>query len=87
MQTRAQGIPGGKVERFVGLGIFGGFGPETHFQDHWSMHLLEDNGFRFFVVNANEFINDGKPDVIVDNPGINDGTWPHIAAVRDEGNK
>lgn len=43
--------------------------------------------FRFFVVNANGFVNDGKPGVIVANPPINDGKWHHIAAVRDAGKK
>ena len=86
IQTQAQGIPP-PVERFVGLGIFGGFGPKTHFQGHWSILLLNEDLLRFFVVNVNGFVNDGKDGAIAERPKINDGVWHHIAAVRDEDNK
>ena len=86
IQTQAQGIPP-PVERFVGLGIFGGFGPKTHFQGHWSMLLLNEDLLRFFVVNVNGFVVGGKSGVIVERPKINDGEWHHIAGVRDEDNK
>ncbi len=88
IQTKAKGIPPPEgVERFVGLGIIGGFGPKTHFQGHWSILLLNEDFLRFFVVNVNSFVNDGKDGVIAERPKINDGVWHHIAAVRDEGNK
>ena len=88
IQTEAKGIPPPEdVERFVGLGIIGGFGPKTHFQGHWSILLLNEDFLRFFVVNVNSFVNDGKDGVIAERPKINDGVWHHIAAVRDEDNK
>ncbi len=88
IQTEAKGIPPPEdVERFVGLGIIGGFGPKTHFQGHWSIILLNEDFLRFFVVNVNSFVNDGKDGVIAERPKINDGVWHHIAAVRDEDNK
>ncbi|MDE0041820.1 MAG: LamG domain-containing protein, partial [Candidatus Poribacteria bacterium] len=88
IQTEAKGIPPPEgVERFVGLGIIGGFGPKTHFQGHWSILLLNEDILRFFVVNVNSFVNDGKDGVIAERPKINDGVWHHIAAVRDEDNK
>ena len=88
IQTEAKGIPPPEgVERFVGLGIIGGFGPKTHFQGHWSIFLLNEDFLRFFVVNVNSFVNDGKDGVIAERPKINDGVWHHIAAVRDENNK
>ena len=40
IQTRAQGIPP-PVDRFVGLGIIGGFGPKTHFQGALDDSLVE----------------------------------------------
>ena len=86
IQTRAQGIPP-PVDRFVGLGIIGGFGPKTHFQGHWTILLLNEDLLRFFVVNVNGFVNDGKDGAIAERPKINDGVWHHIAAVRDEDNK
>ena len=88
IQTEAKGIPPPEdVDRFVGLGIIGGFGPKTHFQGHWSILLLNEDRLRFFVVNVNSFVNDGKDGVIAERPKINDGVWHHIAAVRDEDNK
>ena len=88
IQTKAKGIPPpADVDRFVGLGIIGGFGPKTHFQGHWSILLLNEDFLRFFVVNVNSFVNDGKDGVIAERPKINDGVWHHIAAVRDENNK
>ena len=88
VQTEAKGIPPPEdVDRFVGLGIIGGFGPKTHFQGHWSILLLNEDFLRFFVVNVNSFVNDGKDGVIAERPKINDGVWHHIAAVRDEDNK
>ena len=88
IQTQAKGIPPPEdVDRFVGLGIIGGFGPKTHFQGHWSILLLNEDWLRFFVVNVNSFVNDGKDGVIAERPKINDGVWHHIAAVRDEDNK
>ena len=88
IQTEAKGIPPPEdVERFVGLGIIGGFGPKTHFQGHWSILLLNEDFLRFFVVNVNSFVNDGKDGVIAERPKINDGVWHHIAAVRDEDSK
>ena len=88
VQTRAKGIPPPEdVERFVGLGIIGGFGPKTHFQGHWSILMLNEDWLRFFVVNVNSFVNDGKDCVIAERPKINDGVWHHLAAVRDEDNK
>ncbi len=88
VQTRAKGIPPPEdVDRFVGLGIIGGFGPKTHFQGHWSILMLNEDWLRFFVVNVNSFVNDGKDGVIAERPKINDGVWHHIAAVRDEDNK
>ena len=88
IQTQAKGIPPPEgVDRFVGLGIIGGFGPKTHFEGHWSILLLNEDFLRFFVVNVNSFVNDGKDGVIAERPKINDGVWHHIAAVRDEDNK
>ena len=88
IQTEAKGIPPPEdVERFVGLGIIGGFGPKTHFQGHWSILLLNEDFLRFFVVNVNSFVNDGKDGVIAERQKINDGVWHHIAAVRDEDSK
>ena len=88
IQTKAKGIPPpADVDRFVGLGIIGGFGPKTHFQGHWSILLLNEDFLRFFVVNVNSFVNDGKDGVIAERPKINDGVWHHIAGVRDEDNK
>ncbi len=86
MQTRAQGIPEAG-QWFIGLGIFGGFGPKDHFQGHWTLVLLENDVLQFNVVNASQHSNDGKDGVLIEKPVVNDGAWHHVVAVRDEDNK
>ncbi len=86
MQTRAQGIPEAG-QWFIGLGIFGGFGPKDHFQGHWTLFMLENDILQFNVVNASQHSNDGKDGVLIDRPVVNDGAWHHVVAVRDEDNK
>ncbi len=86
MQTRAQGIPEAG-QWFIGLGIFGGFGPKDHFQGHWTLFLLENDVLQFNVVNASQHSNDGRDGVLIEKPVVNDGTWHHVVAVRDEDNK
>ena len=86
MQTRAQGIPEAG-QWFIGLGIFGGFGPKDHFQGHWTLFMLENDILQFNVVNASQHSNDGKDGVLIEKPVVNDGAWHHVVAVRDEDNK
>ena len=86
MQTRAQGIPEAG-QWFIGLGIFGGFGPKDHFQGHWTLFLLANDILQFNVVNASQHSNDGKDGVLIEKPVVNDGAWHHVVAVRDEDNK
>ena len=86
MQTRAQGIPEAG-QWFIGLGIFGGFGPKDHFQGHWTLFLLENDVLQFNVVNASQHSNDGRDGVLIEKPVVNDGIWHHVVAVRDEDNK
>ena len=86
MQTRAQGVPEAG-QWFIGLGIFGGFGPKDHFQGHWTLFMLENDILQFNVVNASQHSNDGKDGVLIEKPVVNDGAWHHVVAVRDEDNK
>lgn len=86
MQTRAQGIPEAG-QWFIGLGIFGGFGPKDHFQGHWTLFLLANDVLQFNVVNASQHTNDGKDGVLIEKPVVNDGAWHHVVAVRDEDKK
>jgi len=86
MQTRAQGIPEAG-QWFIGLGIFGGFGPKDHFQGHWTLFLLANDILQFNVVNASQHTNDGKDGVLIEKPVVNDGAWHHVVAVRDEDKK
>ena len=86
MQTRAQGIPEAG-QWFIGLGIFGGFGPKDHFHGHWTLFLLDNDILQFNVVNASQHSNDGKDGVLIEKPVVNDGAWHHVVAVRDEDDK
>lgn len=86
MQTRAQGIPEAG-QWFIGLGIFGGFGPKDHFQGHWTLFLLANDILQFNVVNASQHSNDGRDGVLIEKPVVNDGAWRHVVAVRDEDSK
>ena len=86
MQTRAQGIPEAG-QWFIGLGIFGGFGPKDHFHGHWTLFLLANDILQFNVVNASQHSNDGRDGVLIEKPVVNDGAWHHVVAVRDEDNK
>ena len=86
MQTRAQGIPEAG-QWFIGLGIFGGFGPKDHFHGHWTLFLLANDILQFNVVNASQHSNDGRDGVLIEKPVVNDGAWHHVVAVRDEDSK
>ena len=86
MQTRAQGIPEAG-QWFIGLGIFGGFGPKDHFNGHWTLFLLDNDILQFNVVNASQHSNDGRDGVLIEKPVVNDGAWHHVVAVRDEDKK